>query len=63
LARLAPEVRRRRLMALLMRRGFNGSVINDVLAEVLAGHVDEDEGGYPSLDDDDVSESPAAFGG
>jgi regulatory protein len=35
-ARLAPEVRRRRLMGLLMRRGFSSAIISSVMAEVLA---------------------------
>jgi regulatory protein len=63
LARLAPEVRRRRLMGLLLRRGFNSSVINDVLAEVLAAPDDEDGVGCAGLDEDDLSESSAAAGG
>lgn len=37
LARLAPQVRRRRLAGLLLRRGFSGAVVSSVLAEVLAG--------------------------
>jgi regulatory protein len=63
MARLAPEVRRRRLMGLLLRRGFNSAVINDVLAEVLAAPEDEDDVRYAGLDEDDLSESPAAAGG
>jgi len=63
MARLAPEVRRRRLMGLLLRRGFSSAVINDVLAEVLAAPDDEDDMGYAGLDEDDLSESSAAAGG
>ncbi|HEX4018687.1 MAG TPA: regulatory protein RecX [Frankiaceae bacterium] len=47
LARLAPDVRRRRLMGLLVRRGFSGAVVNDVLAQVLSQMAESDE------DDDD----------
>jgi regulatory protein len=51
-ARLAPEVRRRRLMGLLMRRGFSSAVVSSVMAEVLAGFsVDPAE-----LEDADGSE-------
>jgi regulatory protein len=54
LGRLAPEVRRRRLTGLLLRRGFSGSLVTDVLTEVLADPIDDDAGGYP-VDEDDVS--------
>jgi regulatory protein len=36
LARFAPEVRRRRLMGLLMRRGFSSTIVSSVLSEVMA---------------------------
>jgi regulatory protein len=58
LARLAAEVRRRRLMGLLLRRGFSSSVIHDVLAEVLSSASEGDDDGLAALDDDDLS---AAF--
>ncbi len=54
MARLAPEVRRRRLMGLLLRRGFSSSVINEVLAEVLATVDDEDSGEMAAADEDDL---------
>jgi regulatory protein len=59
LARLAPQVRRRRLMGLLLRRGFSSSVISavlaEVLAEVLADPGDDEGGGHAAFDEDDVS--------
>ena len=36
LARFAPEVRRRRLMGLLVRRGFDSAIVSSVLSEVMA---------------------------
>jgi regulatory protein len=63
MARLAPDVRRRRLMGLLLRRGFDSSVINDVLAEVLNASDDYAEDGYLSFDEDDLPASPASAGG
>jgi regulatory protein len=36
LARFAPEVRRRRLMGLLLRRGFSSNIVSSVLSEVMA---------------------------
>ena len=39
LARFAPEVRRRRLMGLLMRRGFSSVICSSVLSEVMAGYA------------------------
>jgi regulatory protein len=52
LARLAPEVRRRRLAGLLLRRGFSGAVVNDVLAQVLAEVVDDADGQLIDLDEE-----------
>lgn len=60
LARLAPEVQRRRLMGLLLRRGFSTGVVNDVLAQVLAElSSDAEEAGGEQFDEDD--ERAAAF--
>jgi regulatory protein len=55
LARLAPEVRRRRLMGLLLRRGFSAGVVNEVVAEVLAELASHDTPGgeFGHLDDED----------
>ncbi len=50
-ARLAPEVRRRRLMGLLMRRGFSSAVVSSVLAEVL-GSFSADPADLEHVDDD-----------
>jgi regulatory protein len=55
LARFAPEVRRRRLMGLLLRRGFSGAVVNDVLAEVLSSAASDDDGALAAPDDDEAS--------
>ncbi|MGZ6372414.1 MAG: regulatory protein RecX [Candidatus Limnocylindria bacterium] len=64
LARFAPEVRRRRLTGLLLRRGFSGAVVSDVVAHVLAdlagADIDGDDPGeftpldVESLDDAEV---------
>jgi regulatory protein len=55
LARFAPEVRRRRLMGLLVRRGFDSAIVSSVLSEVMASFATDfgadDEGG-----DDDSGE-------
>jgi regulatory protein len=55
LARFAPEVRRRRLMGLLVRRGFGSAIVSSVLSEVMASFATDfgadDEGG-----DDDSGE-------
>ena len=60
LARLAPEVQRRRLMGLLLRRGFSTAVVNDVLAQVLADlSSDAEDAGAGEFDEDD--ERAAAF--
>ena len=60
LARLAPEVQRRRLMGLLLRRGFSAAVVNDVVAQVLAGlSSDAEDAGAAEFDEDD--ERAAAF--
>jgi regulatory protein len=48
LSRLAPEVRRRRLTGLLLRRGFSGGIVSSVLSEVLQGPA---VGGGDGLDD------------
>ncbi len=57
LARLAPEVRRRRLMGLLLRRGFSGSIVSDVVAQVLAELSSADEAdGLPYLGDRDADD-------
>ncbi len=55
LARLAPEVRRRRLMGLLLRRGFSSAVIGDVLAEALADVAEDEAEAFPGFDDDEAS--------
>ncbi len=52
--RLAPEVRRRRLTGLLLRRGFSGSVVSAVVAEVLAtdaAEVADEADGADAVDD------------
>ena len=56
LARLAPEAQRRRLMGLLLRRGFSGAVVSEVVAQVLAGLAsdDDDGGGFGLLDEEDL---------
>jgi regulatory protein len=61
LAKLAPEVRRRRLMGLLLRRGFSGSVVTDVLAQVLSELSSADDAGGLALLDDDDEEPAAAY--
>lgn len=54
LARLAPEVQRRRLTGLLLRRGFCVAVVSDVVAQVLADLSGEAEDfGLADLDEDD----------
>jgi regulatory protein len=55
LARLAPEVRRRRLTGLLLRRGFSGSLVTEVLAQVLSEPAFDDPGEFSALDEDDAS--------
>jgi regulatory protein len=50
LSRLAPDARRRRVTALLLRRGFSGALVSSVLAEVLAAAGDEYESGGGSVD-------------
>ena len=61
LSRLAPEVRRRRLTGLLLRRGFSGALVSSVLGEVLQGGADGgggfDEGVAIGLEDEAVAES------
>ncbi len=68
--RLEPQVRRRRLTGLLLRRGFSGAVVSSVLSEVLEMRADElggDDGmGEPVFADvDDLSAENAGdvYGG
>lgn len=67
MSRLEPQARRRRLTGLLMRRGFNGAVVNAVLAEILTGPGGSRESGESvgeSADEHpagDSSEVAAAF--
>jgi regulatory protein len=55
LARFAPEVRRRRLMGLLVRRGFDSAIVSSVLSEVMASFT-TDLGADDVGDDDDSGE-------
>jgi regulatory protein len=50
LVRLAPDVRRRRLTGLLLRRGFGASVVSEVVAQVLAESEDDEGSGLSPLD-------------
>lgn len=50
---LPPQVARRRLTGLLLRRGFSGSVVSSVLTEVLAD-LAAGEDGLGNVDDDVV---------
>ena len=52
LARFAPEVRRRRLMGLLVRRGFDSAIVASVLSEVMAS-FDTDFGADDGAFEDD----------
>jgi regulatory protein len=68
LARLAPEVRRRRLMGLLLRRGFSVALVIDVVAQVLSdmARADADSGGmgeFAHLDDEDLEDAEALSDG
>ncbi len=58
LARLAPEVRRRRLMGLLLRRGFSGSLASEVVAEVLSDPASDEDGELSPFDEEGA---PALF--
>lgn len=55
LARLDPQVRRRRLTGLLLRRGFSGSIVTDVVAEVLSDPGLDESGEFSALAEDEVS--------
>ncbi len=58
LARLAPEVRRRRLMGLLLRRGFSGSLVSEVVAQVLSDPASDEDGELTHFDEEGA---PALF--
>jgi regulatory protein len=59
LARLAPEVRRRRLMGLLLRRGFSAAAVNDVVTQVLSdlASTDAHDSEFAHLDDEDLEDA------
>lgn len=65
LARFAPEVRRRRLMGLLLRRGFSGALVTEVVAQVLsdAASATDDAGEFAHLDDEDLEAAETLFEG
>ena len=59
LARFAPEVRRRRLMGMLVRRGFDSAIVSSVLSEVMASFATDFE--VDSELDDDMSAEQSLF--